>query len=314
MGYECKIIADSISEDDVRLTTFQVTFPRFVLPEFNTHRMLSKNGASLRAISSQRMIKYIREDPLYPKNYGEEKLGMSWEQLVEQTDNAYWLWSEAITNSLDVANKLTELKVHKSLVNRLVAPFAWQTMIVTATDWSNFFALRTHSDAQPELREIAIMMRDAYQSHSPRLLLEGQYHMPFTDQSEIAEHPSQDWKMISAARCARVSYLGHIRKSIDEDLNLAHRLMNDGHMSPFEHVARPFSAAESKAVDNIRKELGFFYCADCPRSFTDRLIRNIGYCGNLYKWWSIRADIPNEDDFSKVLKEKKKQYAIYNQG
>jgi hypothetical protein len=59
MTHSTKILADSISPDGVRLTTLEVVMPRIVLAEFNTHRMLSRNSASSRAIPIEKMIRMV---------------------------------------------------------------------------------------------------------------------------------------------------------------------------------------------------------------------------------------------------------------
>ena len=63
---EAKIVADSIYKQGQRLTTFTVVFPRFILAELNTHRMLSRNSASSRARPFQAMLNDVRKDPFVP--------------------------------------------------------------------------------------------------------------------------------------------------------------------------------------------------------------------------------------------------------
>ena len=76
MGYGAQILADSMSPDGVRLTTFEVEIPRIVLAEFNTHRRFSRNSASSRAIPVKTMIKRVMEDPYIPEVWGSNKPGM----------------------------------------------------------------------------------------------------------------------------------------------------------------------------------------------------------------------------------------------
>lgn len=81
-----KVIADSVV-DDSRLTTFEVTFPRFVLAEFNTHRMLSRNSASSRAIPVWKRLKDILDSPFVPVQFGKNKAGMQSEESIPDEDN-----------------------------------------------------------------------------------------------------------------------------------------------------------------------------------------------------------------------------------
>jgi hypothetical protein len=138
------------------------------------------------------------------------------------------------------------LNVHKQVANRLLEPFMWHTVIVTATEWDNFFALRCHSDAQPEIRRAATEMRAALEASEPAELGEGEWHLPLIRPEDLEEdRPEEDLVKISAGRCARVSYLTHAGvRDLDADIELHDRLLASGHMSPLEHPGRPLSEAE----------------------------------------------------------------------
>jgi hypothetical protein len=69
-----KIVADSLSIHGDRLTTLLITFPRFILAEVNTHRMLSKNTSSSRAIPFEKMIQSVEKDPFIPIAWQKEIL------------------------------------------------------------------------------------------------------------------------------------------------------------------------------------------------------------------------------------------------
>ena len=129
------------------------------------------------------------------------------------------------------------------------------TVIVTATEWDNWYALRDHPDAQPEIAYVARMMRDAWDRSEPDMLAEGDWHLPLVDgpgQDCDMTHlrwgegrSPEDLKWISAGRCARVSYLTHDGKRDPQaDIDLAKKLAasSPGHWSPFEHVARALGA------------------------------------------------------------------------
>lgn len=156
------------------------------------------------------------------------------------------MWGEAACMAADFADGLAKLGVHKQIVNRILEPFLHINVIVTATEWRNFFGLRLAPDAQPEMRELARHMFEAYKASTPTVLKYNEWHLPFVRNvdAEVFKDPSHftDLLAISAARCARISYesfeTGRI-SSINEDLELAGRLRSSGHMSPFEHQCTP---------------------------------------------------------------------------
>lgn len=249
MAFECRVECDSISPADVRLTTFVVTFPRFILSEVNTHRMLSRNSASSRAIPVEKRIAQIEADPFIPEAFGRNQKGMQAGDVLAEGEarEARFVWECACRSAIDHARRLAGLGVHKQLANRLLEPFAWHTAVLSATDWANFFALRCHPDAQPEFRKIAEMMRDALAASKPRIVGFGAWHLPFISQDELEDLGSNftwdDIKKVSAGRACRVSYLTHDgRRDPREDISLAERLIaaRPLHASPLEHVATPY--------------------------------------------------------------------------
>jgi thymidylate synthase ThyX len=251
--YDCSVVADSLAPSGVRLTTLAVTFPRIVLAEFNTHRAFSRNAASSRAIPVRKMIERVEASPFIPE-FAANKAGMqAGDPLDEQTaDKARGVWLEARNHMALAAWLLSrgEASVHKQWVNRLLEPFSWTTVVVTSTDWGNFFGQRCHPDAQPELRRAALMMRDALNGSTPQAKNRGGWHLPFildADWSEAiarfnsVERETQHLIQVSVARCARVSYLNHDGERDQEaDVALYRKLLhaNPPHFSPFEHVAQ----------------------------------------------------------------------------
>lgn len=236
---DARIICDSINEKGNRLTTFVVVFPRFILAEVNTHRMLSRNSSSSRAIPVRKMLSSVVFEPAAPMYWGKNQKGMS--AYVEMTGLrlrlAKLVWRLSSLNQAFYAWLLYMLGLHKQSTNRLIEPFIHSTVIISATNWDNFFALRTKRDAQPEFRELAIRMLKEYSISTPKRVKDGEYHLPFVGSGE--GHLPDDTKIkVSVARCARVSYLNH-EGSIDysKDVDLHDRLLREGHFSPFEHVA-----------------------------------------------------------------------------
>lgn len=240
--YEAIVVCDSISEvGRVRLTTLEVTFPRIVLAEFNTHRVMSRNSASSRAIPVEKRIAQVRQNPYVPLQFGKNKRGMQAEDAeVQDRVMARNLWLNAQDCACDMAASLAELGVHKQWANRLIEPFAWHTVVVTATEWDNFFALRISEHAQPEIQKAAEAMRAAMDESAPAECSEGDWHLPYIQDDERGGAVSSEHLVkLSAARCARVSYLTHDgTRSHHKDLELYERLASAGHMSPLEHPAK----------------------------------------------------------------------------
>jgi thymidylate synthase ThyX len=247
--YSAQVLLDSVSPQGVRLTTLQVRFPRFILAEFNTHRVFSRNSASSRAVPTKKLLGQVFEAPVLPLEWGKNKSGMSADEELSDADQylARQEWLLARDSALASAEKLLKLGVHKQVVNRILEPFLWHTVIVTATEWENFFTLRLAKNAQPEMQITAKLMLDAYTGSTPEPVAAGQWHLPLVQPDE-RHLPVEQLTKISAARCARVSYLTHDgKREIEKDIELCERLRADRHLSPFEHVATPAGDASFHA-------------------------------------------------------------------
>lgn len=245
MTITAKIIADSISPQDIRLTTLQLRYPKFIHGEFMTHRVFSRNASSSRAIPVERMLNDIRDDPAMPVFWGKNQRGMQADEELNEVDkqDAIAIWQAAAFSAYKRAKLLHERGVHKQIVNRIVEPWAHINVVVTATEWANFYALRRHSAAQPEIHALADAMYAAQEESTPRLLEPGQWHLPYVEETELNWKPGDDPIRESVARCARVSYLTQEGRmpTIDEDLDLYDRLISQVplHASPAEHQATP---------------------------------------------------------------------------
>jgi hypothetical protein len=239
--YEARILADSRAPNDALLTTLLVTLPRIVLAEFNTHRMLSRNSASSRAIPVEKRIAAVRANPFVPDAFGANQRGMQAGAALGygEQEQARDFWLNACNEACRNAEELAALGVYKQWANRLIEPYSWHTIVVSATEWENFYNLRCHPDAQPEIRKAAELMRAAMNESEPREVPVGGWHLPFVTDDERREKGT-DWIKVSVGRCARVSYLTHdgIRDPA-ADVALCDRLHASGHMSPMEHVATP---------------------------------------------------------------------------
>ena len=248
------ILADSISLDGIRITTYELEFPRFILPQFNTHRLFSRNAASSRAIPVNHQIELVRENTARPIHWGKNKPGMSADEECNEYVNATvgtlltreQAWDYVMSSSSRVAQAFVKAGYHKQIVNRLLEPFAHIKVVCTATEYDNFFWLRRHPDAQPEIQELANCMWDAMEASDPVLLNEGSWHTPYyEDGFWTPDSPDSlaDAIAISSSCCAQVSY----RKadtSIEKANRIYARLVESEpvHASPFEHQASPMTS------------------------------------------------------------------------
>jgi len=281
MGFSARVLLDSISPAGVRLTTMEATFHRFILPEFNTHRAFSRNAASSRAIPIKKVIAAVRNDPALPVFWGKNQSGMAARAEIDEAarQRARTEWHRALNNALESAERLAspDIDLHKQLVNRILEPFAWITVIVSATDWANFFTQRCHPDAQPEIHHLAGLMLDAYRASTPREIGLGAWHMPLILPDERALD-TVTLRKLSVARCARVSYLTHDNvRDIARDLELYDRLMSggaNGHWSPTEHVATPLDdPRETCANFHGWKQYRKLFTAENAATFPDEIAR-----------------------------------------
>lgn len=249
------VIADSVSPAGVRLTTIEVTLHRFVLAELNTHRVFSRNSASSRAIPVRKQLDRVVNDPALPVEFGANQRGMQAGEPLTGADHdaALAAWLEARDHAVAAVEQLQELGVHKQVTNRILEPFMWHTVIVTATEWDGFWEQRCSPLAQPEIRVAAEAMLAAYDESTPTELAMGQWHTPYLH-DEDGDLDAETARQVSAARCARVSYLTHDgRRDIDKDLELYERLVTarPPHWSPLEHVATPAEEGEH-TLGNLR--------------------------------------------------------------
>lgn len=257
MEIKATIIADSISQDAVRITTYELEYPRFIHSELMTHRVFSRNAASSRAIPVATMMKNVQEDPAMPVQWGVNQPGMQASVNLEgvKKNDAIVAWHECAAAAVRSAEMLHALGLHKQIVNRVLEPFQMMKTIVTATEYENFFALRCHEDAQPEIHVLADLMADAMANSQPKLLTNLMWHLPYVelyicpeygnyhyhlDDEDQTELTLNEARKVSASCCAQVSY----RKNdtgIEKALVMFQRLVGGkpAHASPFEHQAHP---------------------------------------------------------------------------
>ena len=255
------IIADSISaHTNQRITTFELEYPRFILAEVNTHRTLSRNTASSRAIPIDRMIELVEQNTAKPIHWGSNKSGMQAGDEIEHTFSANNAWLNARNDAIKHAKRLQSLGLHKQIVNRVLEPFQTVKTLVTATSFDNFFNLRCHKDAQPEIKHLADLMYEAMQNSVPELLRAGEWHTPYVhhERDTSSMHTGEllyyvlnyagnkkyltkeEAIKVSCSCAAQVSYRKN-DASIEKALAIYDKLVNSDpvHASAFEHCATP---------------------------------------------------------------------------
>lgn len=218
----------------------QLTYPRFVHAEYMTHRVFSRNAASSRAIPVEKMIHAVETNPVIPIHWGANQKGMQAHQElgIDAQIDCEEVWLNARDEAVRVVRRLLGLGLHKQIANRLLEPWMWITVIHSATEWDNFFKLRCHVMAEPHMQALAFAMRDAYRGSTPQ---KGCWHLPLTGFPGDEGLSESDLRLVSVARCARVSYLTHDGlRDVAADLRLAETLRTNGHFSPWEHVAHGF--------------------------------------------------------------------------
>ncbi|MEM9149735.1 MAG: FAD-dependent thymidylate synthase [Cyanobacteria bacterium P01_F01_bin.3] len=241
-----QILADSLNTaTGDRLTTFLLPrFPKCLLAELNTHRMLSRNAASSRAIPIERMVERIEADPYIPlwtaSQKGMQGVVIEDDALIKTLTDG---WLEAFRSMAERAIAFHEYGVHKQNANRILEPWMRVPVIVSGTEWDNFFALRCDEACHPDFRSVAREMNELYESNEPTDLAPGQWHVPFAGDGLWVHSGNSiirecDALKIAVARCARISYTSHDGDhSVEKDFALHDRLLESRHMSPFEHCA-----------------------------------------------------------------------------
>lgn len=301
------IVADSKNQFDNRLTTFVLTFPRYILAELNTHRMLSKNSASSRAIPFKKMVKSVRTNPFIPIAFMKDHSGMQGNEYFSgwKVNLIKFFWILASKFAVISALTLNKLGLTKQLVNRILEPFMWHTVILSGTEFENFFSLRCSEFADIHIQKLAYAMLDAYNESEPVLLKDGEWHVPFGDkideeklkelvQKYFNENPSESYNIfkfdeyktkIAIARCARVSYtvVGEEGKpdNYENDIKLFDRLAKSGHYSPFEHAGRAMTEYEFNMKSSFNAD--------------DEIDGTWGWSGNFRGFIQYRKTLANEN-------------------
>lgn len=244
-----------------RTTTFKITMPKYLVAEFNTHRALSRNSFSSRAVPSDKAADYAYSNMFMPDKWLENQAGMQ----AKSTELPYFkkllatlIWKSTAKVCVWSSKSLFKLGLHKQWSGRMLEWFMPTIIIATATDWQNFIMLRNHPSAQPEIQEVAKQIERLLKDSFPHCLKVGQWHIPFIDTHHgdyfgyYLNGLSIDTETalkISASICAQISY----RKSdtsLEKALSIYNRLIESEpkHLSPFEHQAY-YASSEEYSVD-----------------------------------------------------------------
>lgn len=308
-GYiTAEIVADSVSPTGKRITTYVLEYPRFVHSEFMTHRVFSRNAASSRAIPVSKMIEHMMYNSAEPTHWGKNQSGMQAKEELEQPHKirVQQTWAEAKFNAIDAANKMHNEGAHKQIVNRILEPFQMIRVVCTATEYDNFFYLRYHADAQPEISQLAECMWLAREHSIPEVLQPGEWHVPFVNTSRDAAGKRYYWNFISetekveisleyalkvsASCCAQVSYR-KLDTSLEKALDIYNKLvtMKPVHASPFEHCATPMQVRD---LQNDKVNLPMA-SATWEKGITHTDIKGNMWSGNFAGWIQYRQLIPD---------------------
>lgn len=327
-----KIVKDSCNNFGNRITTMELVFPRIILAEAKTHRIISgleeqveitqslglndeilfsRNSASSRAIPFNKMVKEVKDNPFIPIAWAKSHSGMQGtEYFTDEKDISWFIMNhlKARDQAIERATDAHERGLSKQITNRYLEPFMWHKVLVTFTEIDNFFNLRlpvydfgfndgrtfksikeyeksqtnevldwtgacgdfaynlVFNKGQSEIHMMCLAeaMYDALMESTPKLLKEGQYHIPYEEQIReelfnlnkkispngcfIASYKDEDVRKISASMCARVSYttVGEGEKEFNyaNNIRLHDNLIASGHWSPFENLARCMSFNE----------------------------------------------------------------------
>lgn len=265
MPASVRVLADSVSPTGDRLTTIEATYERYIHSELLTHRELSRNSASSRAIPVAKMLSRIEEDPVVPIWWGRNQGGMQAYEEVEDKEAAERWWREGLKFMVSHARKGAEMNLHKQIVNRVTESGMWITVIISSTSWTNFLGLRDHHAAEPHFQRLAKLVRSAIEASKPKHLNAGEWHLPLIQDEDhvlardlvessfasanerVPSGPNLNTLVnnllakVSVGRCARVSYLTHDgKRDLKEDVALYNKLIVQEplHASPAEHVAQ----------------------------------------------------------------------------
>lgn len=328
-GIKATILCDSVNPAGVRLTTYELEYPRIIHSELMTHRMLSRNAASSRAIPASKMLEQLTAKPVrFGANVAGMQDGGEHDGMIEGetfdldgvpitpcyfADEA---WSLAREDAVKWSTAFAKAGYHKQVFNRLTEPFSMIKVVATATEWDNFFWLRNDTAADPTLHELAQLMNDARQESVPQLLEPGEWHLPYIDTfrsfgrlnysieteanadgetTEILE--LEDAIKVSCARCAAVSFR-NVDYGVEKSREVYDRLVGSErkHASAFEHCATPINAEHEGSSEDDWTDINLPRWPDTWENGITHMDRDGNlWSGNLKGFIQYRKLIPGEN-------------------
>jgi hypothetical protein len=312
-----KMVLASSSALSRPLYTMHWHYPRMLLPEANTHRMLSKNTRSSRAVPVKTMLAEVRDKPFIPWHWTKNQGGMQgvgghdapvciqsiWDETEDHVVSREAAWLSARDAALEHAEAFMKAEYHKQVANRLIEPFAWTDTLITGTDFANFIHLRDHKDAEPHFRDLAQMVKEAIRDAEVQVLEPGEWHLPYITKEDEARVYEQKLDLelnceaieilqkVSAARNARISYAPFDgNPSFERELERYDTLVKTEtvHASPLEHIATPDTQSHYEMLLIERDG------DDDTILFSEQDWDRPELHGNLDGWIQYRKTVPNE--------------------
>lgn len=323
-----KVVCDSISEQGHRITTFELEYNRYIHGELLTNRMFSRNCSSSRAIPIKKMVEYTQSNMAMPLYYGSAKSGMQAGEELESTWLPKLLWKSGFFVSKNIVKAMDKLKLHKQIPNRLLEPWQMIKVVVTATDFDNFFNLRIEGAAQPEIAMLAHKMYQAREDSKPKLLKDGQYHLPYVETYELEdvernqsnndqyyfvpdsanvivgeELNLEEAIRMSAASCAAQSYRTE-SMTLKKANKIFDMLIKDKtlHASPFENIATPIHYTNKGMMINEKNPVTW------QKGITHIDRKGNLHSGNFKGWIQYRHLLDNNTCYDFNYKERMKEF------
>lgn len=272
-----QLLSHSINSRGRDISSWLLTYPRFIHSELMTHRDFSRNAASSRAIPLKTTIQNIQANPALPVWWGSSQKGMSSGPQLEglHLEAAKTMSEDAMNRCMHEAASAELIGLHKSITNRWLEPWMHITTLVTATDLHNFFALRAHHTAQPEFQVLAYRMLEAYMDSIPAPISDGEWHFPFNDPAYTPPGlalSTEEKLKLNTARACWTSYNKPDKTEFQmQDAYDRHDdCIKNGHWSPLEHCAQAIPLKtmypRSNFDTNLRLSGWYQYRQDFPQN------------------------------------------------
>lgn len=317
-GIKATVLAHSITATGKELITWEIEYPRLILAELNTHRQLSRNSYSSRAVPFMKMLEQLQGEPV---RFGANQAGM--QDKGEDFDAPVWLtpdvlvtktgaWRQARQMMISVAKAFSDAGYHKQVYNRLLEAWQMQKTVLSATEVDNFFWLRDDDAADPTIRELARVMREAKNASTPECLEPGEWHLPYIDISReggIRRYSIMEGEntkrflgvdnaiKVSCARSAAVSYRNE-GYDLTKSLEVYDKLVGSErkHASAFEHQGTPMQETDTIDIDDENiKDINYPCDTDSWEPGITHMDRSCKFwSGNFQGWIQYRKLIPGE--------------------